>query len=1127
MAALPSATQVAGSNQAAYESIFRQVDKTGVGKIGAVDAAAFLKRSGLRETALHKIWELSDPTGKGYLDKQGFFVSLKLIALAQSGRDVVLSNLTVPAPIPNMQGSAAASSHSVTPPMTGGPPETSWSVSPEEKSKYDTIFEGLNPIENKLSGDKVRTVFMNSNLPVDVLSRIWDLSDIDKDGLLDKDEFAVAMHLVYKALEKEPTPMVLSPQLMPPAKRKKPPMPGAVGVLPPGAIPSKRATPPIPMDGSPKGSPVLATKQEQSKWVVTSQEKTNSDAIFQQIDTDKDGLVGGEEIRPVLINSGLPQAILAQIWNLCDTKQTGQLNAEQFALAMYLVAQAQSGTNPPQALTPEMVPPTLRPKPGKAAAGGLQDLAAGDFSAIKELDAISKEIESLSKEKGQLQINIRTKEEHVKMKTLEVQGLQSELEKSTLQTRQLETQKADAEKRLGELDQQRTKLEALLAEVKQQCQETQQDVDNLKNQISSQETSLKAQEEELNSARVELTTLRQEEVQLEQQLESGKTHLDLVVQSTKGVEQELQQLQTKLKSLVESKNKLNGQILQFEAPLTSLAPHANNNQSGVLQGHEDLGLPHHHNRLPSTDIDAFSNRATAGNSPVSSVSGFSVSSELRQTDEEFKEDPFKGRDPFANFADASSSDPFQSQDPFKDDPFKSDSFSSDPFGADPFKNSTTSDPFKDSTPPDLFHKTATPDPFKESTTPDPFKESTTPDPFKTSTSPDPFKDSATPDPFTNSTSSDPFPSTSSDPFNSKVTPDPFSDMNSDPFKSGDPFGSKTSTDDPFASSATPGAGAENLFKSDDPFKAGGSTKTDGFGSVDPFGGDAFMTNSTKEGFAGDTFNFKEETPALPPKKSKTTTSSSKASTASSVSSTTTASVSNVDAFASFGGESKPDPFASKTSTSDPFGGDPFAGFAAPASTNAKEGGAADPFASFADFGSAKGNSNKASGDAFSWLIDDFFSSGTKKQSDQGAGNKENTSPLLKGDIFAGDVKNVSLEVTPKGASSWPEEDTFSSSKEKMSPLDDSSKSSQGVSFSMDEDFSGRGKETEGGSNESSEEGFLGRLAKSSRVKFEVGDSAWPSQEGAKQDESKSTPQDQDKSQSDGVAVKTEASSSEA
>jgi hypothetical protein len=32
---------------------------------------------------------------------------------------------------------------------------------------------------------------MNSKLPFDVLSRVWELSDIDKDGMLDADEFAV------------------------------------------------------------------------------------------------------------------------------------------------------------------------------------------------------------------------------------------------------------------------------------------------------------------------------------------------------------------------------------------------------------------------------------------------------------------------------------------------------------------------------------------------------------------------------------------------------------------------------------------------------------------------------------------------------------------------------------------------------------------------------------------------------------------------------------------------------------------------------------------------------------------------------------------------------------------------
>lgn len=53
-----------------FVDLYLQVDKSGTGKIGAVDAAAFLKKSGLRETILHKIWELSDPQGRGYLDKQ-------------------------------------------------------------------------------------------------------------------------------------------------------------------------------------------------------------------------------------------------------------------------------------------------------------------------------------------------------------------------------------------------------------------------------------------------------------------------------------------------------------------------------------------------------------------------------------------------------------------------------------------------------------------------------------------------------------------------------------------------------------------------------------------------------------------------------------------------------------------------------------------------------------------------------------------------------------------------------------------------------------------------------------------------------------------------------------------------
>ena len=39
---------------------------------------------------------------------------------------------------------------------------------------------------------------MGSKLAMPVLGKIWDLSDVDRDGMLDQYEFTVAMHLVYR-----------------------------------------------------------------------------------------------------------------------------------------------------------------------------------------------------------------------------------------------------------------------------------------------------------------------------------------------------------------------------------------------------------------------------------------------------------------------------------------------------------------------------------------------------------------------------------------------------------------------------------------------------------------------------------------------------------------------------------------------------------------------------------------------------------------------------------------------------------------------------------------------------------------------------------------------------------------
>ncbi|XP_074452664.1 epidermal growth factor receptor substrate 15 isoform X6 [Larus michahellis] len=220
-------TEKLSSANPVYEKFYRQVDSANAGRVLASDAAVFLKKSGLTDLVLGKIWDLADTDGKGILSKQEFFVALRLVACAQNGLDVSLSSLNLPVPPPRFTDTNSPLLLSGT-----ASSDVPWAVKLEDKAKYDAIFDSLNPVNGLLSGDKVKPVLLNSKLPVDILGRVWELSDIDRDGMLDRDEFAVAMFLVYCALEKEPVPMSLPAALVPPSKRKPVSVPGTMPLIP-------------------------------------------------------------------------------------------------------------------------------------------------------------------------------------------------------------------------------------------------------------------------------------------------------------------------------------------------------------------------------------------------------------------------------------------------------------------------------------------------------------------------------------------------------------------------------------------------------------------------------------------------------------------------------------------------------------------------------------------------------------------------------------------------------------------------------------------------------------------------------------------------------------------------------
>lgn len=93
-----------------------------------------------------------------------------------------------------------------------------WAVE-KFKPKYDEIFYNLSPQKGKLSGTKVRQWMMSTLLPNSVLAQIWRLSDVDGDGMLDNEEFALAVHLVEGKLEGHWLPRELPSHLVPPSKR--------------------------------------------------------------------------------------------------------------------------------------------------------------------------------------------------------------------------------------------------------------------------------------------------------------------------------------------------------------------------------------------------------------------------------------------------------------------------------------------------------------------------------------------------------------------------------------------------------------------------------------------------------------------------------------------------------------------------------------------------------------------------------------------------------------------------------------------------------------------------------------------------------------------------------------------
>lgn len=101
-----------------------------------------------------------------------------------------------------------------------GSAKVPWAITKDEKRIYDDLFrawDGFN--RGYITGDVAIELMGQSGLDRFDLETIWTLADPNNKGRLDMDEFAVAMHLMYRKLNGYPVPSRLPPELVPPSTR--------------------------------------------------------------------------------------------------------------------------------------------------------------------------------------------------------------------------------------------------------------------------------------------------------------------------------------------------------------------------------------------------------------------------------------------------------------------------------------------------------------------------------------------------------------------------------------------------------------------------------------------------------------------------------------------------------------------------------------------------------------------------------------------------------------------------------------------------------------------------------------------------------------------------------------------
>jgi hypothetical protein len=347
-----------------YNKLFKQWDPQGLGYLTGDIAKDIMLQSGLSLYDLKQIWDLSDSNKNGKLNQNEFFIAMHLIYRKINGYDTHSQSSNgqelykTPSNINNLKLQEEPSQHtqnfnkmdtkelfkfinkfdktndtkevgSIS--LASKQANIPWNITFEEKIRYYKIFKQWDSQElGYLTGDIAKDIMLQSGLSLYDLKQIWDLSDSNKNGKLNQNEFFIAMHLIYKKtngydihiqnFNKMDAKVKLSLFTYKFYKTNAKKVAST-------SVPNKQVN-------------LLSEKNsEYAKipWNITPEEKIQYIKIFKQYDLLGLGYITGDIAKDIMLQSGLSLNDLKQIWDLSDPNENGKLNQDEFIIAMHLI----------------------------------------------------------------------------------------------------------------------------------------------------------------------------------------------------------------------------------------------------------------------------------------------------------------------------------------------------------------------------------------------------------------------------------------------------------------------------------------------------------------------------------------------------------------------------------------------------------------------------------------------------------------------------------------------------------------------------------------------------------------------------------------------------------------------